>query len=864
MRKLKRSVAIIISILLIANVICIKNVQAYDDVNLLSKTSITAEQAAAWAKEKGATSEFINLAQLYWKYFSTHGNVNPAIAYVQSALETGYGKFGGVIDATYKNPCGLKTTQGGDNSLPSSHAKFATWDLGVQAHLDHIALYAGAYGYPRTNNTPDPRHFSYLKGIATTVTQLGSSWASNTTYGDSILKLYWELNEKANNLKPNMYVDSVKDGAIIEDTTFVVSGWALNLSGVKEIQVYVDNILKNKTTVGGSRLDVEKVFPEYPYADTSGYSCRVDASQLSSGMKTLRVVAVGNDNASASISRTIYIRPSSLAPRMNVDSPAQNTSLNTDSVNIRGWALNGTGIKKVQVYVDNVLKGETTASQIRWDVRNAFPQYPNAQLSGFSYNLNTNSLSTGPKTLKIVTIGNDGKSTTNSRTIYIRPSSLTPRMNIDSPVQNTVVNNDSVNISGWALNGTGVNKVQVYVDNVLKGETTASQIRWDVRNVFPQYPNAQLSGFSYNLNTQSLTSGAKTLKVIAVGNDGKTTYMTKNITIKRPLPLIMRLDSASQTQTVKGATTTFTGWAINGAGIKEVRIYVDGNQVGTTNVGLSRTDVGNSYSQYPNSATSGYSYQLNIAQYSQGNKNIKVVAVGNDGATQEAYTTLNIVKPLIVVDPGHNQGGDYGCESKFDGVTYSETTLTMQTAVKLQSELVNRGYRVQLTRQPWDNLTDDMTTSLHKRADLANSLKADAFISLHYNSAGSSANGIQTFYSTYKPGLKDVQSDLAPLTSGYDGYKDTNPTAAGIKSRTFAKNVENALTSKCNYNAIGWDQDQHGYLDRNLYVTKYTNMPATLIELGFLSNSGEAKRCADSNEQLAKSKVIADEVSKMF
>ena len=55
---------------------------------------MTAKQAKTWATSKGATQAFIDLAALCFEYCSDHGDVNPAIAYVQAAKETNYGNFG--------------------------------------------------------------------------------------------------------------------------------------------------------------------------------------------------------------------------------------------------------------------------------------------------------------------------------------------------------------------------------------------------------------------------------------------------------------------------------------------------------------------------------------------------------------------------------------------------------------------------------------------------------------------------------------------------------------------------------------------------------------------------------------------------
>lgn len=160
---------------------------------LLGSAQASVEAAQQWARANGATEEFISLAPIYWSIAPERGNVRPDAAYAQAAKETGFGRFGGVIDRTYHNPCGLKTTAGGKDDDPGAHQRFADWEEGITAHLDHLALYAGAPGYPKqAADTPDPRHFPWLLGKAATFEELGGAWASSATYGHSIVRDYLE------------------------------------------------------------------------------------------------------------------------------------------------------------------------------------------------------------------------------------------------------------------------------------------------------------------------------------------------------------------------------------------------------------------------------------------------------------------------------------------------------------------------------------------------------------------------------------------------------------------------------------------------------------------------------------------------
>lgn len=166
------------------------------DKNILSNSNATVSQMESWARSKGATEIFVSLAKIYVRLAPSHGGINPVVAYAQSAVETGYGKFGGVIDESYKNPCGMKNSATGPDSDPSAHKRFSSWEEGISAHLDHLALYAGASGYPKAD-TKDPRHFPYLHGKSPTVNGLSGSWASDTKYGPKILNLVAEIEKNS-------------------------------------------------------------------------------------------------------------------------------------------------------------------------------------------------------------------------------------------------------------------------------------------------------------------------------------------------------------------------------------------------------------------------------------------------------------------------------------------------------------------------------------------------------------------------------------------------------------------------------------------------------------------------------------------
>lgn len=163
-----------------------QNTPKADSYLIISAPTATMEQAIDWAKVNNAAQWFIDQAPTFWEV-ATKYNINPVGVYAQSAKETAFGNFGGVLDETYHNPCGMKNSAGGGDYDPSAHKKFESWFQGIAAQVQHLALYAGLVVKPES--LVDPRHFLYLKGTAKRWTDLGGKWAPSQGYGTSILDM---------------------------------------------------------------------------------------------------------------------------------------------------------------------------------------------------------------------------------------------------------------------------------------------------------------------------------------------------------------------------------------------------------------------------------------------------------------------------------------------------------------------------------------------------------------------------------------------------------------------------------------------------------------------------------------------------
>jgi len=148
----------------------------------------TLAQARKWAQDRGAHERFIDVAKLYWIYGEAT-DIRPEVLYAQSAKETAFGRYSGVVTPDQNNWAGIKTRNPtGDKR--EDHESFFSPDDGVRAHFNHMGAYVGHDPI----GTPHPRwqiaRNTDWAGKVKHVEELGGKWAPNPEYGESIVKDY--------------------------------------------------------------------------------------------------------------------------------------------------------------------------------------------------------------------------------------------------------------------------------------------------------------------------------------------------------------------------------------------------------------------------------------------------------------------------------------------------------------------------------------------------------------------------------------------------------------------------------------------------------------------------------------------------
>lgn len=233
-------------------------------------------------------------------------------------------------------------------------------------------------------------------------------------------------------------------------------------------------------------------------------------------------------------------------------------------------------------------------------------------------------------------------------------------------------------------------------------------------------------------------------------------------------------------------------------------------------------------------------------------------------AAQQTPPARAAGKKIIVLDPGHG-----GLDSGTIGVNgLMEKDLALAEGLKLARELRARGYTVFLTRE------NDTFVPLRQRVAVARTHRADLFIALH---ADSNPDADTTGLSIYT--LSDGRSDReaaalakrenqSDIIAGVDLSGSNNPVAPILidlaQRDTINKSSRFATTAIRELSGVTDILARSPHRSASLAVLTAPDVPAVLIELGYLSNAEDARQMKTEEWRNRVARAIAEAVDAQF
>ncbi|GAA0135441.1 hypothetical protein YSY43_22810 [Paenibacillus sp. YSY-4.3] len=213
----------------------------------------------------------------------------------------------------------------------------------------------------------------------------------------------------------------------IYTNTVTVRGWYLDKAGVESIKVYVNNTLIGSAIYGENREDVHTAYPNFNNHN-AGFYYNLELPKENKNY-TLKVV-IRNKKGEETIFIKSFVQIV-LQPKGEINYPLENGTVayynnaKTNDMVITGWHLELVEMKKVEIYINDLLQIPVTTSlnQLRNDIFTLYPEYSNKN-SGYSVRIQTPNpgINFSKFRLKIVIENKNGQKTEYNRIFNVQRS----------------------------------------------------------------------------------------------------------------------------------------------------------------------------------------------------------------------------------------------------------------------------------------------------------------------------------------------------------------------------------------------------------------------------------------------------------
>ena len=431
-------------------------------------------------------------------------------------------------------------------------------------------------------------------------------------------------------------------------------GWAVdNNAAIQTVALSVDGVFYGNATYGGNRPDVCVNLPNRPGCPYVGWNIIFDTTRFADGKHTLAITGTTTTGQSSTISTTFTIAnlTSSNPLHLDIDVPRKQSAPFSGAATFAGWAVADNGsIASVQIYVDGVARGTAQYGASRPDVCAAYPNRAGCPNVGWTFSLDTTTLTNGAHTVEADAVSSTGEHATigSSFTVANSFAGNPITISIDQPAGDASPYQGLAQFSGWALDqSSAISGVSISIDGVPYGAAQYGVSRPDICAVYSTAPGCPNVGWSILVDTTHLTDGVHTIGVTANSANGAYAVVSWVFTVANwstPDPIRIGIDTPSAQNSGYFGTVLFGGWALDvDTPISTVQVAVDGTPVGTAAYGGSRPDACATNGNPPGCPNVGWNIGVDTTQFADGAHTLQVTAVSATGQRSTATAPFSII-----------------------------------------------------------------------------------------------------------------------------------------------------------------------------------------------------------------------------
>jgi len=352
-----------------------------------------------------------------------------------------------------------------------------------------------------------------------------------------------------------------------------------------------------------------------------------------------------------------------------------------------GYVLSAARVAEITVFLGGTRLCAGAAGLMRSDVTEQHPDEPSLKPEGFAFSGTVPAdLPHGPAELVVIARTSAGEARA-AVALSIGPQTTqaqalpVPIQDQDSPVANVtdtamgaeaalILRVEEVQftkaglllVRGWACALTPLERIEIHGPEGILGSARLGLVRRDVARDQIRYPDALRSGFRFEQLADFDVDQHKSLRVIAHAQglpprmvlakieQVETTHAEPDLELHQeaakatPPPMLLRLEEAHVSST---GLLRVRGWVVGLGPIDQIRVFVEDRLLGVAEKGLSRADVGETHSDYPDSAHAGFLFQQMLDETFLSGQTLSVVArMAAGGITRQVSTILHLASPI--------------------------------------------------------------------------------------------------------------------------------------------------------------------------------------------------------------------------